>query len=109
MTAQDFILKSFNSHIESGSVKWSSPSNIALVKYWGKKEHQIPENPSISFTLSDCKTITEITFTKKESNNFSFDIYFEGEKNEAFKPKIQTFFERIERYMPFLKGLPFQN
>lgn len=108
MTEQDFILKTYNSTIESGSVKWASPSNIALVKYWGKKKHQIPENPSISFTLSDCKTITEITYTKKQDQDFSFDIYFEGEKNEAFKPKIQTFFERIEIYMPFLKDYHFK-
>ncbi|RED46805.1 diphosphomevalonate decarboxylase [Winogradskyella eximia] len=108
MTEQDFILKTYNSTIESGSVKWASPSNIALVKYWGKKKHQIPENPSISFTLSDCKTITEITYTKKQEKGFSFDIYFEGEKNEAFKPKIQTFFERIEIYMPFLKDYHFK-
>ena len=108
MTEKDFILKSYISNIENGSVKWSSPSNIALVKYWGKKEHQIPENPSISFTLSDCKTITEVTYTKKESNDFSFDVYFEGEKNEAFKPKIQTFFERIEIYMPFLRDYHFK-
>ncbi|SDG94711.1 diphosphomevalonate decarboxylase [Winogradskyella thalassocola] len=108
MTAQDFILKSYHTNIENGSVKWESPSNIALVKYWGKKKDQIPENPSISFTLSDCKTITEITFTKKERTGFSFDIYFEGEKNEAFKPKIQTFFERIEIYMPFLKDYHFK-
>ncbi len=108
MTEQDFILKTYNSNVERGSVKWSSPSNIALVKYWGKKENQIPENPSISFTLSDCKTITEITYTKKESSDFSFDVYFEGEKNEAFKPKIKTFFERIEKYMPFLKDYHFK-
>ena len=108
MTAQDFILKTYTTNIESGSVKWASPSNIALVKYWGKKEHQIPENPSISFTLSDCKTITEVTYTKKESNGFSFEIFFEGKKNEAFKPKIQTFFERIETYMPFLKDYHFK-
>ncbi|MUU78756.1 diphosphomevalonate/mevalonate 3,5-bisphosphate decarboxylase family protein [Winogradskyella endarachnes] len=108
MTEQDFILKTYNSNIENGSVKWASPSNIALVKYWGKKKHQIPENPSISFTLSDCKTITEITYTKKQEKGFSFDIYFEGEKHEAFKPKIQTFFERIEIYMPFLKDYHFK-
>ncbi|MDC0007057.1 diphosphomevalonate decarboxylase [Winogradskyella sp.] len=108
MTEQDFILKSYNSDIKEGFVKWSSPSNIALVKYWGKREHQIPENPSISFTLSDCKTLTEVTYTKKEGTGFSFDIYFEGEKNEAFKPKIQTFFERIEVYMPFLKDYHFK-
>jgi diphosphomevalonate decarboxylase len=108
MTEKDFILKSYHPNINGGCVKWSSPSNIALVKYWGKKEHQIPENPSISFTLSDCKTVTEVTYTKKESNNFCFDIYFEGEKNEAFKPKIQTFFERIETYMPFLRDYHFK-
>jgi diphosphomevalonate decarboxylase len=108
MTEQDFIFKSYKPNIKNGSVKWSSPSNIALVKYWGKKNHQIPENPSISFTLSDCKTITEVTYTKKESKDFSFDIYFEGEKNEAFKPKIQTFFERIEDYMPFLRDYHFK-
>ncbi len=108
MTAQDFILNTYHSDIESGSVKWSSPSNIALVKYWGKKKDQIPENPSISFTLSDCKTITEVTYTKKETKDFSFDVYFEGEKNEAFKPKIQTFFERIETYLPFLRDYHFK-
>jgi len=107
MTEQDFILKTYNHKVESGSVKWSSPSNIALVKYWGKKENQIPENPSISFTLSDCKTITEVTYAKKEGDGFSFDVFFEGEKSEAFKPKIQTFFERIVAYMPFLKDYHF--
>ncbi|MDH7911908.1 diphosphomevalonate decarboxylase [Winogradskyella sp. SYSU M77433] len=108
MRVEDFILKNYNSGIESGLVKWESPSNIALVKYWGKKENQIPENPSISFTLSNCKTITELTFTKKQNKEFSFDVYFEGDKNEAFKPKIQTFFDRIEAYMPFLRDYHFK-
>ncbi|GAB4160181.1 MAG: diphosphomevalonate decarboxylase [Winogradskyella sp.] len=108
MVEQDFILTSYNNAIDSGKVKWSSPSNIALVKYWGKREHQIPENPSISFTLSNCKTVTEVTFTKKESDSYSFEVYFEGEKNEVFKPKIQTFFERIEVYVPFIKDYHFK-
>jgi len=79
-----------------------------LVKYWGKKENQIPENPSISFTLSNCKTITKLTYTKKENSGFSFEVYFEEKKNEAFKPKIQTFFERIEAYVPFLRDYHFK-
>jgi len=108
MKAEDFILKNYNSSVESGSVKWESPSNIALIKYWGKKENQIPENPSISFTLSNCKTITKLTYTKKETKDFSFDVYFEGKQNEAFKPKIQTFFERIEAYVPFLRDYHFK-
>jgi diphosphomevalonate decarboxylase len=108
MKADDFILKSYDTTIEGGSVTWESPSNIALVKYWGKRNNQIPENPSISFTLSECKTITEVTFTKKQSNDFSFEVYFEDQLNDAFKPKIKTFFERIEPYVPFLKDFHFK-
>jgi len=36
----------------SGIAGWKSPSNIALIKYWGKRDHQLPQNPSLSFTLS---------------------------------------------------------
>ncbi|MEW6136461.1 MAG: hypothetical protein AB1583_12200, partial [Bacteroidota bacterium] len=31
---------------------WECPSNIAIVKYWGKRGFQLPANPSLSFTLS---------------------------------------------------------
>ncbi len=109
MTAQDFIPKSYSKNLENGSFTWSSPSNIALVKYWGKKEHQIPANPSISFTLDACKTTTTIKFKKKIklNNSFSFDIYLDGDKKDHFKPKIETFFKRIEQFLPFLKDYHF--
>jgi len=45
---------------DSGKVAFASPSNIALVKYWGKRPVQIPENASLSFTLSACRTETSI-------------------------------------------------
>ena len=38
---------------------------------------------------------------------FSFDLFFEGKPKDDFKPKIQTFLERIERYVPFLKEYHF--
>ena len=108
LTEKDFIATSYNS-IESANFEWSAPSNIALVKYWGKKENQIPANPSISFTLNNCKTITKINVVKKlENNSFSFDLLFEGKPKEDFKPKIQKFFERIEKYCPFLKEYHFK-
>ncbi|WP_456438526.1 diphosphomevalonate/mevalonate 3,5-bisphosphate decarboxylase family protein [Psychroserpens sp.] len=109
MTEQDFIPKTYSKTKDSGSVTWSSPSNIALVKYWGKKEDQIPENPSISFTLDNCKTTTILSFSKKESNDaFSFDVFLDDDKKDDFKPKIETFFKRIERYLPFLKEYHFK-
>ena len=48
-------------------VTWRSPSNIALVKYWGKKSGvQIPANPSISFTLDQCHSETSVSLVEKE-------------------------------------------
>jgi diphosphomevalonate decarboxylase len=109
MTENNFIPKPYSKTLENGSVTWSSPSNIALVKYWGKKEDQIPENPSISFTLDHCKTTTTLSFSKKESTNeFSFDVFLDGEKKDSFKSKIETFFKRIENYLPFLKDYHFK-
>jgi diphosphomevalonate decarboxylase len=109
MTEKQFISKPFLKTIESGSVTWESPSNIALIKYWGKKKDQIPENPSISFTLNNCKTITTLTYTKKEdTSSFEFDVFFDGEKKDSFKSKIETFFARIEVYLPFLKDYYFK-
>jgi diphosphomevalonate decarboxylase len=105
---KDFLIQNQPITIDNGGFEWSAPSNIALVKYWGKKENQIPANPSISFTLNNCKTITKLFFTKKENNNdFSFDLLFEGKPKEDFKPKIKKFFERIEAYCPFLKEFHF--
>ena len=110
MVFKEFISKYSMSDLKNGQVTFSSPSNIALVKYWGKKEQQIPENPSISFTLDNCKTITTLTYTKteKDPNNFSFDIYLDNILKEDFKPKIETFFKRIEVYLPFLKSYHFK-
>ena len=108
MTEKDFIPKDYQNTLASGSSAWSSPSNIALVKYWGKKENQIPANPSISFTLDACKTITTVAYSRKKSNDdFSFEVFLDGKIQEDFKPKIETFFKRIEVYLPFLKDYHF--
>lgn len=107
-SANDFIPSPYSNSIESGNFLWSSPSNIALVKYWGKRDSQIPANPSVSFTLNNCKTITKLAFTKKQNHDtFSFDLLFEGKPKEDFKPKIQQFFERVLVYLPFLKEYHF--
>ncbi|WP_420603942.1 diphosphomevalonate/mevalonate 3,5-bisphosphate decarboxylase family protein [Flagellimonas sp.] len=105
MTENDFLPIQYDNLPAEGKVAWKAPSNIALVKYWGKKANQIPANPSVSFTLDACATTTTIFFSRKEDDSqFSFDLVFEGEPKEDFKPKIQTFLERIEIYLPFLKS-----
>lgn len=110
MQESQFLSTQYNKTIEKGKFTWESPSNIALVKYWGKKEDQIPENPSISFTLDSCKTTTTLSFKKrdKKDSSISFDLFFDGKQKDDFKPKIQTFFKRIESYLPFLKDYHFK-
>ncbi len=110
INASDFIFdknKSTKTAVQRGQFTWSAPSNIALVKYWGKKENQIPANPSLSFTLSNCKTITTLAFTPKEEKGISFDLFFDGQPKEEFKPKIQKFFERILNYCPYIEEYHF--
>ncbi len=108
MTEKDFLPNTYQNWPKEGKVRWKAPSNIALVKYWGKKPNQIPANPSISFTLDACATTTSVHFEEKtNADTFSFELLFEGKPKPDFKPKIQTFLERIEAYLPFLKKYHF--
>ncbi len=110
MTEKDFILKDFDlTGLTSGSFSWESPSNIALVKYWGKSDPQIPKNPSISFTLNNCHTLTTLEYKKNEepSDDYRFEVIFEGKKRGDFKPKIEKFLKRIESYVPFIRSYSF--
>ena len=90
-------------------VTWQSPSNIALVKYWGKYENQIPANPSISFTLNASNTTTTLSWKeKKAGENFDFEVWFEGQLEASFRPKIEAFFKRVNHMLPFLKNYHFK-
>lgn len=84
----------------SHTEKWRAPSNIALVKYWGKYGQQLPANPSISFTLEKAFTETEVTFKEGAQGNLTFR--FEGEEKPEFLPKLQNFFERIKGECPWM-------
>lgn len=88
---------------QSGNYAWKSPSNIALVKYWGKSEPQIPKNASLSFTLSQSHTITRICFEKKAvSEESRLEIFLDGVLKDTFRPKVAGFIERINKYVPYL-------
>ncbi len=84
---------------------WRSPSNIALIKYWGKFGRQLPRNPSISFTLSQSHTNTKVAWTKldKQQDAVQVDFLFEGSPNPAFQERIQRFLTSINDEMPFLR------
>ena len=92
-----------NFAISSQMVSASCPSNIALIKYWGKYERQIPANPSISYTLNNCKTNTYMEFVADEK--FSVQTFLSGNEEKKFAEKIEKYFRNIEEFLPWiLKG-----
>ncbi len=107
MLEKDFITPYQTNTVEKGNFKWSAPSNIALIKYWGKKENQLPANPSISFTLNNCKTITSVSVSKTNTSNFTFELLFEGKPKPEFNQKINQFFLRIEKYCGYINDYHF--
>lgn len=106
MEEKDFKLPDYEFSQDRGRVSWKAPSNIAIVKYWGKKGNQIPANPSLSFTLETSATTTSIEYKRlpKKSNRFSYDLFFDGKPKAEFRTKIDHFLARIEEYTPFLKS-----
>lgn len=88
-----------------GEVCWRSPSNIAIIKYWGKHGLQLPRNPSFSFTLNNAHTFTCLSYELKETRGISFELLFEGKENSSFHPKIFKFLEQIIEIYPFLEQL----
>lgn len=69
--------------------KWRCPSNIALVKYWGKRDFQKPINQSLSFVLQNSFTEMSVELFKEGDQKVAY--YFEG--------VTHPFGERIERYL----------
>jgi len=94
------------STLESGKVAWRSPSNLALIKYWGKHGRQLPRNASISFTLNSAFTETLLEYSpKSEGDDIDLEFLFHGEPNEAFGAKVKAFLESITDVFPFLRQL----
>lgn len=86
------------------SVSVECPSNIALIKYWGKYPVQIPANPSVSFSLRVCKTLTTLNYTPSE--NFSLTFYLDDEPQPHFEARLIKYFQTISPQFPFLtKGI----
>ena len=96
-----YISSSTNSP-EPFTTKWKAPSNIALVKYWGKINPQLPKNTSLSFTLSSSITTTEVVFMPNNKKTLEFKFYFEGVLKLDFYPKLKSFFNQINKYIPWI-------
>ncbi|HRO74743.1 MAG TPA: diphosphomevalonate decarboxylase [Crocinitomicaceae bacterium] len=85
-------------------VKVRFPSNIALVKYWGKYGNQLPKNASLSMTLSNAYTELELTLTEKKTKEIEFEYFFEGQAKDTFKERILNYLQAQTEFSDILKN-----
>ncbi len=81
--------------------RWISPANIAFVKYWGKKGHQLPANPSVSMTLKNCVTKTRTEF--EISDRLQVELFLDGKIEDKFSAKIRKYIETLP--FPWIQNL----
>lgn len=93
--------------LKSGQITWQSPSNLAIIKYWGKYGVQLPKNPSFSFTLKNAVTETTLAYEPKKGVDTGIEMTFtfEDQPNPAFEGKIRSFLEGLLEIFPFLRQL----
>jgi diphosphomevalonate decarboxylase len=91
-------------------VSWRSPSNIAIIKYWGKHGRQFPVNPSISLTLKKSFTDLELNVYEKIADNGNIDVHFlfHGQRNDKFEQRIRQYFDSIKNELPFVTKYRFE-
>ena len=89
---------------------WQAPSNIAIVKYWGKAKSgiQLPAHPNFSFTLEKCLSQTKVYFKPREGEGVWVDLFFQGERKESFVAKVESFLKRVSHYWPWIKRVHFK-
>lgn len=88
------------------STQVKAPANIAWIKYWGKKGPQLPANPSLSMTLRECVTLTQLEATP--ASGPKLELWFQGERSESFEAKTLKFLQEIARDYPLLNEFHFK-
>ena len=78
-----------------------APSNIALIKYWGKKIGQLPCNPSLSMTLAQAYTQSDFEVTRTLQKG-GFEFLLEGQKKAGFDSKAVKLWQLIGSNYPEL-------
>lgn len=71
-------------------------SDVALVKYWGKKDEvlRLPENGSLSLILDGLDTVTTVEFDPKLKKD---EVVIQGESEEGEAGRVSKHLERIRK------------
>jgi len=86
---------------KTNKITWRSPSNIAIVKYWGKQGKQIPMNPSLSFTLDHCHTETSVSWELNSGGGIQF--LYDGQPHPTFAEKVKKYISGLQ--LPWMDDL----
>lgn len=73
-----------------------APSNIAFIKYWGRKneELRLPENGSVSMNLSNLLTTTTVEFDEKLTGDM---VTIDGGENVTESSRVTKHLDRIRK------------
>lgn len=77
-------------------VSYSASADIALVKYWGKKDEKLrlPENGSVAMSLDGLRTETTVEFREELEED---EVEIEGVKGERARGRVVKQLERIRK------------
>jgi diphosphomevalonate decarboxylase len=84
----------------------TAPSNIAFIKYWGKKGHQLPANASLSMTLKACVTHTKLVMNP--AGELRVKLFLEGLTRPDFAVKVQRYLFSLSQSLPWLRNYDFE-
>lgn len=75
-----------------------APTNIALIKYWGKRDEELmlPANSSLSVTLDRFFTVTTVEFLEDATKDV---FYFNGERASETETK------KVSRFLDIVRSL----
>jgi diphosphomevalonate decarboxylase len=84
---------------------WQSPSNIAFIKYWGKKGYQIPANPSLSMTLNVARSQTSVSAFENVTGKQILSV--NGDPAHPYIPKLLNVCLHASELFPEIRDLSF--
>lgn len=86
------------------TISWKSPPNLAIVKYWGKTDGQIPMNASVSFVLDGLHTTTRVNFTPATSAGELAGIWLNGVFDQKLALRTDAYIRSLYPVFPSLAG-----
>ncbi|MBK7606239.1 MAG: hypothetical protein IPI18_02985 [Saprospiraceae bacterium] len=89
----DFLIPSSNqmAKVKAGHLAWRSPSNIAIIKYWGKYGNQLPAKPSLSMTLEQSYTETHYSIAQRKPNEELVQYFSTLSKSWHLRPRSKGY------------------